>query len=115
MAGVFSKIFKRKSEGNVDDILTILGSEEMFAEQADMWVKSMVLDDVTNVEQIAQELRQGNEVILNIEPLSKKNAIKLRQAIAELKSVIQEINGDIARISEQKILLTPSGVKIARK
>jgi SepF-like predicted cell division protein (DUF552 family) len=54
-------------------------------------------------------------VLLNIEPLYKKNAIKLRQAVSELKGTVHEINGDVARLTEHKILATPSGVKIAKQ
>ena len=76
--------------------------------------------DVTGVgsiyiEKVTDELKKGNIVLLNIEPLYKKNTIKLRQAVSELKSTITDINGDIARLSEHKVLVTPSGVKIAKK
>jgi SepF-like predicted cell division protein (DUF552 family) len=54
-------------------------------------------------------------VLLNIEPLYKKNTIKLRQAVSEIKGTIHDINGDIARLSDTKVLVTPANVKIAKK
>lgn len=108
---------KGTSEIEIEDYLDTLGIEEgdILEEHADMWVKPYALDQVIDIEKVTDELKKGNIVLLNIEPLYKKNTIKLRQAVSELKSTITEINGDIARLSEHKVLVTPSGVKIAKK
>ncbi len=105
-----------KQEADIEEYLNTLGLEEddLMVEHADMWVRPYSLEDIMDVEKVSSELKKGNIVILNIEPLYKRNAIKLRQAISELKGTVQDINGDIARITEQKVLLTPSGVKIAK-
>ena len=102
---------------NIEEYLDTLGVEEddLLEEHADMWVKTQNLDEVLDVERIAGELKKGNIVLLNIEPLYKKNAIKLRQAVSEIKGTITDINGDSARFSEHKLLVTPSGGKISKK
>lgn len=113
--------FLNRIRGNtavdIEDYLDTLGLEEtdLLEEHADMWVKSYALNDVVDIEKVSSELRKGNMVLLNIEPLYKKNTIKLRQAVSEIKGAVTEINGDIARLSEHKVLLTPSGVKISKK
>jgi len=114
--GFLGKI-KGKSEVDIEDYLDTLGLEEgdLLEEHADMWVKPYALEQVIDLEKVIDELKNGNIVLLNIEPLYKKNTIKLRQAVSELKGMITDLNGDIARLSEQKILITPSGVKIAKK
>jgi SepF-like predicted cell division protein (DUF552 family) len=102
---------------DIESFLTHLGLEEgdMLEEQADMWVRPCALEDVIDVEKVTQELKKGNIVLLNIEPLYKKNTIKLRQAVSEIKGTVHDINGDIARLSDTKVLITPSNVKIAKK
>ena len=109
--------FKGRSEVDIEEYLDTLGLEEgdLLEEHADMWIKPYALDQVIDIEKVTDELKKGNIVLLNIEPLYKKNTIKLRQAVSELKSTILDINGDIARLSEHKVLVTPSGVKIAKK
>ena len=106
-----------RSDVDVEEYLNTLGVEEddLLEEHADMWVRPVVLEQVTDVERISNELRKGNIVLLNIEPLYKKNSIKLRQAVSELKGTVHSINGDMARLTEHRILITPSGVKIAKK
>lgn len=117
MAGILEKFRGGGSSVDIEDYLNTLGldQDDMLEEHADMWVKPLSLEDVIDVETIAAELRKGNVVILNIQPLFKKNSIKLRQAVSEIKGTVQSINGDIARLTEDKILLTPSGVKVSKK
>lgn len=106
-----------RGDVDIEEYLDTLGIEEddLLEEHADMWVKPLALEQVVDVERVSSELRKGNVVLLNIEPLYKKNTIKLRQAVSELKGTIHEINGDIARLTETKVLATPSGVKIAKR
>ena len=113
----FLDALKGKSSGNIEEYLDTLGIEEddLLHEHADMWVRTLDLENVDNVGTIQKELKKGNIVILNIEPLFKKNQIKLRQAVSEVKGVINDINGDIARLSEHKLILTPTAVKISKK
>ena len=118
MAGLLNK-FKGggAKETDIEGYLDALGIEEgdLMEDHADMWVRTMTLDDVADVGKVSGELRKGNLVLLNIEPLYKKNNVKLRQAVSELKGAAVDMNGDIARLSETKVMLTLSGVKISKK
>lgn len=106
-----------KSDVDIEEYLNTLGVEEddLLEEHADMWIKPIALEQVVDVDRISTELKKGNIVLLNIEPLYKKNTIKLRQAVSEIKGTVHSINGDMARLTEHRILITPSGVKIAKK
>ncbi|MFH0986824.1 MAG: cell division protein SepF [Candidatus Micrarchaeota archaeon] len=116
MAGILEK-FRGSKSVDIEDYLDKLGmeSDDLMEEHADMWVRPYSLEEVVDVEKVSDELKKGNMVLLNIEPLYKKNAIKLRQAVSELKTTLGEINGDMARVTEHRILMTPSGVKISKK
>ena len=108
--------FKGKQGVDIEEYLDTLGLEQddLMVEHADMWVRPFSLEEVVDIEKVSTELIKGNMVLLNIEQLFKKNQIKLRQAISELKTTVHDINGDIARVTEQKLLVTPAGVKIAK-
>lgn len=105
--------------GNVEleEYLDALGLEEedLLDEHADVWVKPVKLTDMADVDTVEAELSKGNIVLLNIEMMYKRNTSTLRQAVARLKSYVQSINGDIARISDYKILVTPTGIKISKR
>ena len=115
--GILGKMRGGKSEVDIEEYLDTLGldADDMLEEHADMWVRPMSLEDVIDIEKITGGLRKGNIVLLNIQPLYKKNTIKLRQAVSELKGTVHEINGDIARVTEHKVLVTPSGVKVVKE
>lgn len=116
--GLLSKLkMSPAPEADIEEYLDTLGLEEedLLEEHADMWVRPLLLEEISDVERVNDELRKGNIVLLNIEPLYKKNTIKLRQAISELKGTIHTLNGDIARLSETKVLITPANVKVSKK
>lgn len=115
--GILEKLSLQRTDVDIEDYLNTLGIEEddLLEEHADMWVRPFALEQVVDVERVSGELRKGNMIILNIEPLYKKNTIKLRQAVSELKGTVHSINGDIARLTEHRVLLTPSGVKISKR
>ena len=62
---------------------------------------------------IENELRQRNIILLNVSPMSR-NTPKLKTIVSNLKAFSMKIDGDIARIDNEKILLTPSKVKIVK-
>ena len=116
----FLKKFTNKLGGSedidVDEYLDTLGLEDddLLQEQADMWVKPYVLEDVVDTKSINEDIRAGNIVLLNIEPLYKRNTIKLKQAVSEIKGAARSEDGDIVRLSEYKLLVTPKGVKVSK-
>jgi len=118
MAGLMDKLkMKRDKESeDVEEILNQLGLEEgdLMEEEADTWVRVTTLEEISDIDAVATELREGNLVLLNIAPMHKKNKVKLRQSISQLKGTVSDLNGDIARLSEEKVLATPSGTKIER-
>jgi len=104
-------------DAEVEEYLDTLGleNEQFMEEEADVWIKPIVLEDVGDAAMVEQELSSGNIVLLNIEPLMKRNANKLKSAVAKIKGAAQAVDGDIARLSEYKLLVTPKGIKVSRK
>ena len=119
MVGFLKKLTGQAGgEGSeVEEYLDTLGleNEDFLQEEADVWVKPVILEDVGDSAVVAEELGNGNIVLLNIEPLMKRNAIKLKQAISKIKGTAKSIDGDIARLSEYKLLVTPKGIKVSRR
>ena len=101
---------------DVDEYLDTLGleQEDLLQDEADVWVKPYVLEDVGDTVAITDDLKSGNIVLLNIEPLYKRNTTKLKQAVNELKALVKSLDGDVARLSEYKLIFTPHGVKFAK-
>jgi SepF-like predicted cell division protein (DUF552 family) len=54
-------------------------------------------------------------IILRVTPLGQKDVEELRKVIEELYSYVQSTGGDIARLGEERVVVTPPSVKIWRR
>ncbi len=110
-----TKIGGSTEEEDIEDYLETLGvEEEEFEEEADMWVKPIMLESDENANDVASALAEGSIALINIEPLYKRNKTRLKRALDAIKKYVESIDGDIVRVSEYKILATPKGVKVYR-
>jgi len=101
--------------GNSEDVEEIVELESIEVKRdAKMYVRIITLHEYGDVERAQNELREGNIVWLRIKPLKEKDMIELRRAIDKIKKTVNAINGDIAGVDEDYVILTPEGVKISR-
>ena len=100
MKGVFDKIIGR--------------SEESIESSDDTYIKAIPLRAYEDVDLIKSEVRSGNVVITNVSPLAKSNIEDVKRAINELNEYAALIQGDIARLGEERVILTPRTIKIWR-
>lgn len=109
------KFFKREHMG-VEDFMKSSEVDEIDAvhEKADFYVKPISLSQESDLKIVENELRNKNVVLLSIAPMLK-NPHKLKQVIQTLNSEIRKMNGDLAMISEDKMIVTPANVKIVKK
>jgi SepF-like predicted cell division protein (DUF552 family) len=75
----------------------------------------MPLRDLSDVEAIKNEVKNGNILILRITPLAGKNIEDVKQAVNELSEFAESINGDIARLGEERIVICPQNIRIWRE
>jgi len=114
--GLFKKVMTKDEGVDIEDFLNNLDEvEEESYDDADAFVKPMDLVVDSDVEAIMNEAKQGNIVLMNISDLAKRNAVKLKELIGVIKVEIKAVDGDIARISQGRVLITPSKVKIIKK
>lgn len=110
----FDNIFSRREELDVDDYLNNMEVDEE-PEEVDFWIKPISLQTNAEVEEVVRELKERNIVLLDIANLSKRNAQRVKQFLGQIKMFVKDNGGDIAMVSNSKILLTPSKVKIQKK
>ena len=91
------------------------GSAIMEKEDNITYVKSLPLMSLDQVPSIGEEIRSGNIIILDTEPMnsSKKQLIDLRRAIDQIRGITRAAGGDLAQLGESHyIVITPASVKI---
>jgi SepF-like predicted cell division protein (DUF552 family) len=86
----------------------------MQTQKTPIYLKAITLRDTSDVASIKNDAKKQTIVILRVTPLAQKDVEGLRMAIDELYGYVQSIGGDIARLGEERVVLTPPGVKIWR-
>ncbi len=116
--GIFDKLFgsaPAAQGGSVDEAMNALEDEEIdvLSTPADYYVKPLLLDNDGDLAVVEGELKARNVVLLNIGGMAR-NPEKLKMSLSKLSGIAQVVGGDIARISEDKILITPQRMRISR-
>jgi SepF-like predicted cell division protein (DUF552 family) len=102
---------------DLDEYLDGIGLHEgeLLDEESYTYVKSLVATSPDILVDVAREVKKGNIVILDTESLSQTNRLSLKKLISDLKNLEGEINGDMGRISETKILIVPTDFRILKR
>ncbi len=79
------------------------------------YLKAMPLRSLGDVKVIKREIKAGNILILKVSPLARKSVEDVKQAVSELYEFTQSIGADIARLGEERVVITPPPIKIWRK
>jgi hypothetical protein len=79
------------------------------------YLKAMPLRDLSDIEEIKKEVKNGNVLILRITPLASKNIEDVKSAVNELYEFAESIGGDIARLGEERIVICPPNIRIWRE
>jgi SepF-like predicted cell division protein (DUF552 family) len=77
-------------------------------------IKVDKLEDFSDTERIQKTIRNGSIVLVKITALKSKDITELKRAIEKLRSTCIAMNGDIAGIDEEWIVICPSYAHVAR-
>ena len=107
---------KKSDEESVDvenyvDSLKV-GEDGFIEQDGVIYVKPIDLDSETAIDEIKKEFGLGNIVIADLTHLSKDQA-ELYKKINAVKKFCQANGGDVARVSQVKIMILPEGMEIA--
>jgi SepF-like predicted cell division protein (DUF552 family) len=79
------------------------------------YLKAMPLKDLSDVEVVKEEVRNGNIIILRITPLAGKSIEDVKTAVNDLFAFAESIQGDIARLGEERVVICPKAIRIWRE
>ena len=74
----------------------------------------MAQQNLTDVEIIKHELKLGNIIILKITPLARKSIEDVKKAVNEISVFTQSIEGDIASLGKERVVIVPDSLRIWR-
>jgi SepF-like predicted cell division protein (DUF552 family) len=79
------------------------------------YLKAMPLRDLSDLDDVKNEVKSGNILILRITPLASKSIDDVKRAINELCEFAESLGGDIARLGEERVVVCPQNVRIWRE
>jgi SepF-like predicted cell division protein (DUF552 family) len=92
------------------------GKDLIHQDESDIiYIKSIDLESLSNIQQVSVELERGNIVIVYIGRLQYGQTRELRRVVDQLRGVCRTIGGDIAQLGQDYIVVTPPFVKIFKK
>jgi SepF-like predicted cell division protein (DUF552 family) len=77
-----------------------------------IYLKAVTLKNISEVSEIKKDAKKEMIIILRVTPLAHKDVEQLRKAIDDLYKYVQSSGGDIARLGEERVVITPPSVKI---
>ena len=81
-------------------------------EKSPTYLKAITIRDPSDIHSIVEDVRKGMILVLRVTPLAQKNVDQLRRLVEELYSVARSSDSEIARLGEERIIVTPPGVRI---
>ncbi|PHY08409.1 MAG: cell division protein SepF [Nitrosarchaeum sp.] len=76
------------------------------------YLKAITIRDISDIHSIREDIKKEMILILRVTPLAQKDVEQLRKVVEELYSIAKTEGADIARLGEERIIVTPSGIKI---
>jgi len=86
----------------------------MQTQNTPIYLKAITLRDMSDIPSIEDDAKKRMILILRVTPLAQKDVVELRKAIEDLYKYVQSVGGDIARLGEERVVITPPSVRIWR-
>lgn len=115
--GIVNKIFGDKKTGDVKGYVDLEKYVYSSGDQtipAKMHVRVGEIQRYEDLKEFTDYIYGGNLLILDFSPIAEEEVI-LKRITADLKKLTGEINGDIAGIGNNLMIVSPSDVKIERR
>ena len=79
------------------------------------YLKAMPLKELTDIENVKNEVKNGNIIILRVTPLANKSIDDVKTAVNQLYEFAESVGGDIARLGEERVVICPKNIRIWRE
>ncbi len=111
---VFEKLFGKGFKELSEEEFIELDTGDVETPSGKVPIKVDRLDDFSDTDRIQKQIRDGNVVLVKIKSLRGKDISELKRAIEKLRKTCIAINGDIAGIDEDWVIITPSFAHVVR-
>jgi SepF-like predicted cell division protein (DUF552 family) len=111
---IWEKLFGKNLGGLKEGEFIELDTAEVQAPSGKIPIKIDKMEDFSDSDRIQKLIRDGSVVLVKIKKLKEKDLSDLKRAVDKLRKTTVAMNGDIAGIDEDWIIVTPAFAHIAR-
>jgi hypothetical protein len=104
----------RGGRGYIDLGLLKGGATETARKSGGPFIKFADIDGYRQIPELSNLVYEGNILVLDFTPIANDD-LELKRTITELKRVVEDIQGDIAGISQNLLIVAPKGYSIDKK
>ncbi len=84
----------------------------MQKQESHTYLKAITIKDISDIHAIREDIKKEMILILRVTPLAQKDVKQLRKLVEEVYTVAKAAGADIARLGEERIVVTPPSIKI---
>ncbi|HZW85551.1 MAG TPA: cell division protein SepF [Nitrososphaerales archaeon] len=77
-------------------------------------LKALTLSGVEEIPKIKEDITNKTIVIIKVTPLAQKSLGELKSSVEQLYEFATSVGGDIARLGDERVVITPPGIRIWR-
>lgn len=80
----------------------------------EIMLKAISLKSIEDIQKVQEDVANKTIVILKVTPLAQKSLEELKTSVEQLYEYATSVGGDIARLGDERVVITPPGVRIWR-
>lgn len=92
----------------------VIQEGKMQGKSKEILLKATSLRSIEDIPKIQEDVTNKTIVILKVTPLAQKSLEELKSSVEQLYEFATSVGGDIARLGDERVVITPPGVKIWR-
>lgn len=92
----------------------VMQERKMEGKSKEILLKAISLKSIEDIQKVQEDVANKTIVILKVTPLAQKSLEELKTSVEQLYEYATSVGGDIARLGDERVVITPPGVRIWR-
>jgi uncharacterized protein len=105
---------RRTKRRNNNQMSGMMQERKMEGKSKEILLKALALRSIEDIPKIQEDVTNKTIVILKVTPLAQKSLEELKSSVEQLYEFATSVGGDIARLGDERVVITPPGVRIWR-
>lgn len=111
--GIFDKIKQKEPEMEGEEYVELDFDEDKPKKQIMIHIEKLL--DFADTDRVMRKVREGNILLVKIKDLRAKDMTELKRSVEKIRKTCTAIDGDVAGIGEEWLIITPDFARVHRE